>query len=251
MDSSMRQFLKEGGKHSENTLKYLSSVLNNPHPYPPHVIEILNSIRQHAEEDNSNFLHLQSILPHLATHQSINQPSSSIHQSHPAGKPGGGRRSDPVHVHSAIKEETASPSQVEQVGEVETAVSAGDDLFLLEGVDDSRSPMSVVYSECEEEEEGEADEGIYIPGKKSTNIGVANQRTPVEIAASLPVGIPWNEDMMNKSRRVDEGKNEEDRPTDIAASIQAMARSVYSSSVFGDNVFGELPRPRRNTMSKD
>lgn len=41
--------------------------------------------------------------------------------------------------------------------------------------------MSVVYSECEEEEEGEADEGIYIPGKKSTNIGVANQRTPVEV----------------------------------------------------------------------
>ena len=57
-------------------------------------------------------MHLQSILPHLATHQSINQPSSSVHQSHTAGKPGGGRRSDPVHAHSAIKEETASPSQV-------------------------------------------------------------------------------------------------------------------------------------------
>ena len=66
-------------------------------------------VRQHAEEDNSNFLHLQSILPHLAT-QSINQSASSIHQSHPAGKPEEGRRSDPVY--SAIKEETASPSQV-------------------------------------------------------------------------------------------------------------------------------------------
>ena len=68
-------------------------------------------VRQHAEEDNSNFLHLQSILPHLAT-QSINQSASSIHQSHPAGKPEEGRRSDPVHAYSAIKEETASPSQV-------------------------------------------------------------------------------------------------------------------------------------------
>ena len=47
--------------------------------------------------------------------------------------------------------------------------------------------------------------------------------------------------------RVEDGT----RPSDIAASIQAMARSVHTSSIFGDNVFGELPRPRVNTFSKD
>ena len=79
-----------------------------------------------------------------------------------------------------------------------------------------------------------------------------------QVAASLPVGIPWpahlaggpagleKESEPALSRVEDGGK-----PSDIAASIQAIARSVHTSSIFGDNVFGELPRPRVNTFSKD
>ena len=79
-----------------------------------------------------------------------------------------------------------------------------------------------------------------------------------QVAASLPVGIPWPAHLaggpgglLKESEpaltRVEDGS----RPSDIAASIQAMARSVHTSSIFGDNVFGELPRPRVNTFSKD
>ena len=81
------------------------------------------------------------------------------------------------------------------------------------------------------------------------------------MAASLPVGIPWPAHLAGGAGGAGGLEKESDpalsrledgtRPSDIAASIQAMARSVHTSSIFGDNVFGELPRPRVNTFSKD
>ena len=82
------------------------------------------------------------------------------------------------------------------------------------------------------------------------------------MAASLPVGIPWPAHLAGGAGGAGGAEKESDpallarledgtRPSDIAASIQAMARSVHTSSIFGDNVFGELPRPRVNTFSKD
>ena len=98
------------------------------------------------------------------------------------------------------------------------------------------------------------------------------------MAASLPVGIPWpaqltlgtaGDRQLPAVARGQQGEDQE-KPRDIAASIQvsprlgfrvenenvnenlqAMARSVHTSSIFGDSVFGELPRPRVNTFSKD
>merc|ERR1712142_933579 len=127
------------------------------------------------------------------------------------------------------------------------AIAVTDDLFLLEGVDSSngqlRSPQSVFSDE--DRDDSELDEGIHIPSKFSN-------KKPEEVAASLPVGIPWPAQM--NSANVAQSRDvvvSEERPRDIAASIQAMAKSVHTSSIFGDNTFGDLPRPRLNTYGKD
>ena len=75
-----------------------------------------------------------------------------------------------------------------------------------------------------------------------------------EVAASLPVGIPWPAQITEAHTRLQgQDRNGEDiAPSrDIAASMAAIAKSVHTSSMFGDDVFGDLPRPRLNTGSKN
>jgi len=129
---------------------------------------------------------------------------------------------------------------------VETALAVTDDLFLMEGteLEDPRSPQSLPYSD-EEIEDSEVDEGIHMSHQR-------RERQDTEVAASLPVGIPWPAQLSSRavltSRPPQDGDS---HPRDIAASIQAMAKSVHTSSMFGDNVFGELPQPRTNTHRKN
>ncbi|KAF5298617.1 hypothetical protein FQR65_LT09713 [Abscondita terminalis] len=75
-----------------------------------------------------------------------------------------------------------------------------------------------------------------------------NKNQPPSIAKSLPVTIPAFLSPF-RNRSIDDDPDEivlqekEDHPSDIAASIKALAKSVH-----GDTVFGDLPRPRFSTQ---
>jgi len=223
---------------SEQRLRMLNTLLDTtpPSTFPTHITDTLNQLRQNAEEDLSNILHIQSIFP-------SGLPKKAA-LSLTTAKP---KHSPVKAVQAVFGESRAVLGQVEE--DIEAGVAVTDDLFLMEGVDAStaqlRSPQSAFSDE--EREDSELDEGIHIPSKFS------NKKT-YEVAASLPVGIPWPVQMtsapmaLNREVGVQGG---EERPRDIAASIQAMAKSVHTSSIFGDNTFGDLPRPRLNTFTKD
>lgn len=236
---TLLSFLAEEEKLSERRLRELTSLIESPNSFPAHILETLNLLKQNAEEDLSNILHIQSIFP-----SGLKKKANTTLSSHAAkiSKP----KQTVKAVQAVFGERGAVLGEVED--DIEAGVAATDDLFLLEGVDTSstqlRSPQSTFSDE--ERDDSELDEGIHIPSKFSN-------KKNYEVAASLPVGIPWPAQMNNTSvaqtRTV--APVREEKPRDIAASIQAMAKSVHTSSIFGDNTFGELPRPRLNTFSKD
>ncbi|KAK7084739.1 hypothetical protein SK128_006184 [Halocaridina rubra] len=107
-------------------------------------------------------------------------------------------------------------------------------LFDMDGmVEANVMPPQASYHSDEEETDDSNDESLPIPGGR----GRERQR---EMAQSVPVSVPmWQG---SRARVLPEPLNNE-RPSDIdhmAASIQALARSVHSTSV---DLFGDLPRP--------
>ena len=48
---------------SERRLRELTSLIESPNSFPAHILETLNLLKQNAEEDLSNILHIQSIFP--------------------------------------------------------------------------------------------------------------------------------------------------------------------------------------------
>jgi len=229
-DSVILRFLVEQKSLTERRLGELSDILDNPDScLPSHITHTLNCLRQNAEDDLSNIYHIKSIYPSAQSRskqQFVKSPARAVSGS--------------------------GLEQLEQVQEsaVGQLVGGGEeDLFTLDDV--PLQSVSSHYSE-EEREDSEPDEGIHIPAK-------FRDRKHIEIAASLPVGIPWPSNLAGGAEEVrktdtdttfNAGGEDVARP-DIAASIQAIAKSVHTSSIFGDNVFGELPRPRVNTFSKD
>jgi len=222
--TELRNLLAAEENLAESRLRSLTRVLDHgSHGLPGHILEALENLKSNAEEDLSNILHIQSTLPNV-TRSSITKPKTSPAKT----------------MKSFLSGDTGAV--LGQVDEgVETALAVTDDLFLMDGteLENTRSPQSLPYSD-EEIEDSEVDEGIHMVQQRRTD------RQPVtEIAASLPVGIPWPAQLASRtilsSRPPQEG---ESHPRDIAASIQAIAKSVHTSSMFGDNVFGELPRPR-------
>lgn len=225
------RFLSDQERLTEERLTSLNSILDTGAglQYPGHIQEALDHLRLNAETDLSNILHIQSTLP-----SSTPRPAPVRHQ-----------------VPLARREEALpDPGHLEEAGQLSMAE---DDMFALDGVlvTSALSPSD----EEREEADSEQDEGIHIPGK------FRQHRT--EVAASLPVGIPWpaqltasrgadrQRDTRARGQRSEAGETDTEKPGDIAASIQALAKSVHTSSIFGDNVFGDLPRPRVNTLSKD
>merc|ERR1712032_274637 len=237
--TGLRNFLTSEEGLAETRLRCVTQLLEQEAGgLPSHILEALNHLRQNAEEDLSNILHIQSTLPSATKPSKL--PAASLRV-----KP------SPTKTVKSIFTPDSGPV-LGQVDEgVETALAVTDDLFLIEGMEeDLRSPQSLSYSE-DEREDSEADEGIHIPCKRRGSGGKKE-----EVAASLPVGIPLTARIMGiggeegdkASKPVPEGGT---GTRDIAASMAALARSVHMSSMFGDNVFGELPRPRLNTGSKN
>merc|ERR1712098_975983 len=165
------------------------------------------------------------------------KPSVQTNSSSPSKlKP----KQSPVKTVQAVFGDTrAVLGQVEE--DVEAAIAVTDDLFLLEGVDSSngqlRSPQSVFSDE--DRDDSELDEGIHIPSKFSN-------KKPEEVAASLPVGIPWPAQM--NSANVAQSRDVvvcEERPRDIAASIQfRLWQRVFILLPFlGTILLGTCPDP--------
>merc|ERR1711936_1244292 len=88
---------------------------------PSHIIEALNHLRQNAEEDLSNILHIQSTLP-SATKSASKLPAASMRA-----------KTSPTKTVKSIFTPDSGPV-LGQVDEgVETALAVTDDLFLIEG----------------------------------------------------------------------------------------------------------------------
>lgn len=127
--------------------------------------------------------------------------------------------------------------RVKPQGNVRVAQSLDvEGLFDMDGmVEGNVMPTQATYHSDEEDTDDSNDEGIHIPG------GQGRERIR-DLAQSVPVNVPmWPG---SRPKVLPEPVNIE-RPSDIdqmAASIQALARSVHSTSV---DLFGELPRPGR------
>ncbi|KAK5650305.1 hypothetical protein RI129_001334 [Pyrocoelia pectoralis] len=112
-------------------------------------------------------------------------------------------------------------------------------LFQLEEMED---PYSSSVTECNDSDNDDSSktDAAHMPRNKSQQSNIAK---------SLPVTIPAFMSQL-RNRIVEEEHDEEfvfqdkpDHPSDIAASIKALAKSVH-----GDTVFGDLPRPRFSTQ---
>ncbi|KAL4703397.1 hypothetical protein ACJJTC_011186 [Scirpophaga incertulas] len=102
-----------------------------------------------------------------------------------------------------------------------------EDLFDLEGME-SHNNMGSDQDDYDSDQEGSNDEGIQISRPRGGAVA--------DIARSLPISMPFaNERPTHKEL------DDDDEPTDIAASIKALARSVHN------DVF-DLPRPRFSTQ---
>ena len=195
-----------------------------------------DTFRQNAEDDLSNILHIQSTLP-----SSVSRPAPG---RHPVMAPTRREEAAPCPGHLGQGAEGRGPGQLSV---------ADDDMFTLDGVTGSqsnavshtvtilvlaaRSPAALSPSdEDREEADSEPDEGIHIPGK-------FRQNKPLEVAASLPVGIPWPA-QLTAARGADlqrapvfkgqPGESSE-RPSDIAASIQVSILTAYLECLSGAN----------------
>jgi len=234
----VRRFVAEQENQTEQRLGMVNTLMpdeSSNNTLPSHITETFDLLRQNAEEDLSNNMHIQSTFPSSLSKEPSGQTDSSSSSKL-------NLKQSRVKTVQAVFGETGEVlGQVEE--DVEAAIDVTDYIFTMEDVDSSgqlRSHQSVFSDE--DRDDSELAEGIHIPSK-------FRKKKPEEVAASLPVQIqsPAQMNSAYVAQRRDGGVTEaSETPRDIAASIQAMANSVHTSSIFGDNIFGELPRPRLN-----
>ncbi|KAK3859537.1 hypothetical protein Pcinc_034361 [Petrolisthes cinctipes] len=134
--------------------------------------------------------------------------------------------------------------QVKPQGNVRVAQSLDvEGLFDMEGLMEGTGvmpPQPPNYQSDDDDDDDDTDdsnhdEGIHIPGGRMPGVR--------DLAQSVPVNVPmWANPRVAKSVRE---PIIIERPSDtnqMAASIQALARSVHTTSV---DLFGDLPRPRQ------
>jgi len=221
--NSVLRFLYEQEKLAEERIKQLNLILDGGESsIPQNTMETFLLLRHNAEDDLSNLQHIQNCYSGQSRPQSVSKP---------------------------VKESQFRVNSFEGVAPLDTRehlMTDSDDLF---GIDDIHSSDPITFShpgidnhhddEEDVHDDTDLDEGIHIPSK------LRPSRHNDTVAASLPVGIPWPQAQptrINRSSAKENNKN----PSDIAASIQALAMSVHDGGIFG-----ELPRPRVNTFSKD
>ena len=71
------RFLSEQEKLTEQRLHELNLILENDLRCPDHIVDTLHQLRQNAEDDLSNILHLQSIYPGRSA-KSVKSPSRRV-----------------------------------------------------------------------------------------------------------------------------------------------------------------------------
>lgn len=99
----------------------------------------------------------------------------------------------------------------------------------------NRTPYPSFVAEPQEEGSEALQEGRYIPHTRR----YANEQFEeggMVVAKSLPIPTP----AMQERIAQEDDQGDDDNDVDIAASIQALAKSVHGS----DSIFGDLPRPR-------
>lgn len=120
------------------------------------------------------------------------------------------------------------------------AIDFDDDIFEFDGMQDD-STSEATYHKYSDTEEGSDSENTT--EKRPVNRGRSGS---IHIARSAPISMPqFNHHVLHDIDTDDEKSNGNDQQMDIASSIQMLARSIHS-----DSVFGELPpRPvlRHNT----
>merc|ERR1712236_117227 len=74
---TLLSFLAEEEKLSERRLRELTGLIESPNSFPAHILEALNHLKQNAEEDLSNILHIQSTIPNMAR-KTTTSPRSKV-----------------------------------------------------------------------------------------------------------------------------------------------------------------------------
>lgn len=150
------------------------------------------------------------------------------------------RTKNPIREEKNVPPKRPSINRSPSGGGRRSSQSYSEFMFDMEGMDNGdrgidEDPISdVEESDCEEEEPTDKyDDGVPIRNLK--------RLSSVSIAKSLPISMPA---LVSREFPTD---NEDDvcdnDNVDIAANIQALAKSVH-----GDAVFGDLPRPRLSSQ---
>lgn len=222
-------------KETEKCIQYFSDLMKDY--IHKETINVEEKIRQFTEEqyDYLNNLKMRAVKEHNALIKNItdhqqSKPNSTNKTNLPASPGGKNRLTEQIGSNTSPRRENVgnitkhSPNK-RQKNTSQSFDSEG--VFSCDGFDD----MQENFSEPEESDNEVYSREEVVPIQR-------NKAHSISIAKSLPMNIPHF--MAHDKEDLDDG-GVVDKSVDIAASIQALARSVH-----GDTI-GDVPRPRFST----